>query len=286
MKIYGLLGRNIGYSLSPAMHNAGFKKLKIDAEYRIFDTKPEGLDDFLKSFLRSGISGLNVTVPYKQEAHDFINKYGAIDDGARKTGAVNTIVIKNKSLLGYNTDGPGFMMSLKKDLMFNPKKKNIIIFGAGGAGTTAALELARYADKIKVLDTDARKIAAFKKRFLEYYPAKKLDIVGKGADNVKKAMRISDLAVNATPFGRKAGQMLIKPEFLHKGLKVFDLIYNPPVTPFIKAARGKGLKAVNGLGMLLYQGAAAFKLWTGRKAPLETMRAALKKASYNKNVYL
>jgi len=281
MKIYGLLGHNITYSLSPAMHNAAFKKLKIEAEYRIFDKKAEDLEIFLNSLLRSEICGLNVTIPYKQNAYDFFNKYGHINKEAEKYGAINTIVIRNKSLYGYNTDGDGFMKALKIDLSFNPRHNKVFIIGAGGAGTVCALKIARAADKIFIKDTDEKKIEVFRERFLKYFGSTKLEIVKNKDEDVKRAVLECQLLVNATPFGRNKNEFIVKPEFLHKDMKIFDLIYSPPATCIMEEAEKIGIKAVNGLGMLLYQGAKSFELWTEKKAPVETMREALEGALKN-----
>ena len=278
MKLYGLLGHKIGYSLSPAMHNAALKKLNLKAEYRLFDIGPRDLDNFLKGILRSDIKGLNVTVPYKQLAYNFCKIYGTIDRETERYGAINTIVIKNKSLFGYNTDIIGFIESLKKDLDFNPRLKNIFVFGVGGAGTACTLKLARAANKIYIHDIDTEKVKNFKTRFLEYFGKSKLTIVGNRQAEIQKALSKCQLLVNATPFGRKTNEILINPDFLHKDLKIMDLIYKPKETPIMKLAQKKGLKAIGGIGMLLYQGAASFELWTGRKAPLEVMHTALKRA--------
>lgn len=277
MKIYGILGHKIGYSLSPAMHNAAFKKLKLKAEYKIFDIDPKDMHNFLNGILRSEICGLNITVPYKQTTYDFLKKYGTFDEETEKLGAVNAIVVKNKSLFGYNTDGIGFLKSLEEDLEFNPRRKTVFIFGAGGAGTVCAMKLGRIANKIFVFDIDEAKIKAFTKRFLEYFGKSKLGVVEK-QENIGKILKECELLINATPFGIKENEMLVNPKFLHKGLSIFDLIYKPSETSLIKAARKLRIKSVNGLSMLLHQGAASFELWTGRKAPLETMRDALEEA--------
>ncbi len=279
MKLYGLLGHNISYSLSPAMHKAAFRKLKLKAEYKIFDVKPENLNDFLNGILRSDINGLNVTVPYKQDVYKFLKKYGKIDTKAERSASVNTILIRDKSLFGYNTDTVGFMKSLKKDLRFDPRMKNIFIFGAGGAGGALALKLGRIANKIFIFDIDSAKTKKFIRKFIGYFGKSKLAVVKNKEADIRDALRESHLLVNATPFGMKKNEMLVNPDFLHKGLKVFDLIYKPEETPIMKAARKSGIKAVNGLGMLLYQGEASFQLWTGRKAPIDSMRRALVRAS-------
>jgi len=277
MKIYGLLGHNISYSLSPAMQNAAFEKVKLKAEYKIFDIEPERVDDFLNSLLRSNINGLNVTVPYKIKAYEFIKTYGTIDKDAEKLGAINTIVIKNKSIFGYNTDATGFIRSLESNLKFYPEMKNVFIFGAGGAGTACAIKLAEVAEKIFISDTDQEKIKVFSERFFNYYGKEKLSVIEGKDKELKDALQQCSLLVNATPFGRNKDEMLVKPEILHEALYIFDLIYKPSETPIIKAAKKIGIKAVNGVGMLLYQGSEAFQLWTGKRAPIRVMKSALTK---------
>ena len=136
------------------------------------------------------------------------------------------------------------------------------------------MKLARIANRIFICDIYNEKIKKFTDRFLKYFGKSKLAVI-KNKDDMGKALSECKLLVNATPFGRKKGEVLIKSALLHKGLKIFDLIYKPSETPIMKAARKLGIKAVGGLDMLLYQGAASFQLWTGRKAPIETMRRAL-----------
>ncbi|MFH1790516.1 MAG: shikimate dehydrogenase [Candidatus Omnitrophota bacterium] len=277
-RIYGLLGHGISYSLSPAMQNAAFKKAGIDAEYRIFDTAPDGVDAFFRNILRSGVSGLNVTVPYKVRAHDFIKTYGHVDEAADMLGAVNTIAIKRKSLFGYNTDAYGFTRSLWTDLKFDPSLKNVLICGMGGAGAACAMEIAKTAGRVFVYDIDKKKTDIFAERFLKFFPEEKLSRINDARDGMKEALSQCSLLVNATPFGRNQDELLIDGSFFHEELKVYDLIYNPPETPLVKEARKAGLKAAGGTGMLLYQGAKSFRIWTGRRAPVRVMKDALMNA--------
>jgi len=189
-------------------------------------------------------------------------------------GAINTIVVDNGSLFGYNTDVAGFSKSLQVDLKFNPRMKNILICGAGGAGTALAIKLARAAERIFITDTDADKTKAFTEKFFKYYGTEKLSLVPGGDAELEKAVKASQLLINATPSGMKEGEFPVKPEYLHKDISVYDLIYKGN-TPLVKAALSMGLNAVNGLGMLLYQGARSFELWTKKRAPITTMKQAL-----------
>jgi len=282
MRVYGLLGHNISYSLSPVMHNAAFKKLNIKAEYTLFDIAPENVDSFLNGLLRSNINGLNVTVPYKINAYEFASKYGVVDEESRYTGAVNTIALKKSSISAYNTDVFGFMRALKVDLRFNPKKKNVIVLGAGGAGTACAMKIAQECQKVYIFDVDILKLKTFEERFLKFFRKSKLCVVRDVKTDLKGAIAECHLLVNATPFGRRRDQMLVHPSFLHKNLCIYDLIYSPRVTPVVSKAKSMGLRGATGAGMLLYQGAKAFEIWTGKKAPIRTMKQALLKALRNK----
>ena len=276
MKQYGLLGHKISYSLSPAMHNAAFKKFGIDAEYKFYDMPKGKIKAFFNGLLRSNISGLNVTIPYKQQAYKFLTTFGIIDKEAEMLGAINTINIKHKTLYGFNTDAEGFIKALKAGLDFNPRSKRVFIFGVGGAGSTCALKLAGTADKIFVYDTDAAKTQILSKRFLKYFGSDKIRIIQNKRD-IRSTLKQSHLLVNATGYGRKRNELIVRPEFLHKKIKIIDLIYNPQITPLMREAKKRKLKAVNGLGMLLYQGAVSFKIWTGKKAPIAVMQNAIER---------
>lgn len=259
------------------MHNAAFRELGIDAEYSVFDVEPADLDRFLGDAEARKISGLNVTIPHKINARIYVERRGSLDNSARKLGAVNTIKVEGPALRGFNTDGPGFYRSLVEELKFEPEGKDVFILGAGGAGQAIAMYLGNGPRKIFVSDVDAKKAADLKERFSGYYEEKKLEVVGPG--DIKTALEGSQLLVNATPIGMKDEDALpIEASLLHPGLYVYDLVYNRPVTSLVKEASRRRLRAVTGLGMLLYQGAAAFEIWTLKKAPVAVMRRALKEA--------
>lgn len=272
-KQYGLIGYPVKHSLSPAMHNAWFKALGIDAEYKLFEVNPENLKVFFEGF-KDKLSGINVTIPHKEESCKYVDSLGPIAEAVQ---AVNTVTTKEGKLVGHNTDTPGFMMALKDDLNFEAVSKRAVIFGAGGAARAVAFGL--FMDDIKrivLVDIDKKRAASL---------AGELKNKGCNAiavENDKKALRElildSDLLVNATPCGMKKGDPeLISQDLLHKDLVVFDLVYNQKETALIKEAKKQGAKAVNGLNMLLYQGAISFAIWTGRKAPLDIGRDVLLK---------
>jgi len=273
-RIYGLIGYPVKHSLSPAMHNAAFQALDINAEYRLFPLKEDELKGFLMDLKKDNISGLNVTIPYKEKVIVFLDK---ISPEAKLIGAVNTIKVTQDRLEGFNTDGAGFLKHLSGDLKFIPAGKNIAVIGAGGAARSLCVYLSKEKPKsICVFDVDKTKAAALISHLKEHFA----DIEFKQSDSAEGLnIKSSDLLINATPIGMKeTDACLVAAESIPKDILVYDLIYNPRETKLLKIAKEKGAAVSNGLGMLLYQGIDAFELWTGQEAPREVMREALSKS--------
>lgn len=271
IKIYGVLGYPAKHSLSPLMHNAAFKALNINAEYRIFEIEPDNLEGFVRSLESQNIHGLNVTVPYKEKVIPFMD---AVSNEAMLIGAVNTVSLSQGKSQGFNTDGEGFFKHLSEDLGFNVTGASIAIIGAGGAARAISVYLSKASPKrISIYDVDGVKLLGLvnnlKKNFtnIEFNPvssAEKLDINN------------ADLLINASPVGMKESDCCLVDEIcFHKDLLVYDLIYNPEETRLLAAAKKAGAGVSNGLGMLLYQGMIAFTIWTGQKAPKSIMQEAL-----------
>lgn len=279
---YGLVGYPVKHSLSPAMQNAAFKELGIDAEYSLFEIEPKALGDFLGSLKAKGISGLNVTIPHKIKAKEYLEKNGSLDANAERLGAVNTIKVTDDGLCGYNTDGPGFYRSLVEDLRLEPEGKNVFVIGAGGAAKAIIMYLGNAPKKISVYDIDGNKAGDLVKHYASYFDANRLHIItGEGA--MKAALGESELLINATPIGmNEADPSPVDRALFHTGLYVYDLVYNRPYTRLVKEANSAKVHAVTGLGMLLYQGAIAFEIWTGKKAPVNVMRRSLREALQKK----
>lgn len=274
---YGIIGHPVAHSLSPAMQGAAFRESGIDAEYLLFDVAPDSLEDFLDNAAKKGISGLNVTIPHKIKTKEYLERKGRLDENARRLGAVNTIKITNETLSGFNTDGPGFYRSLVEDLKFEPEGKTVFVLGAGGAAMAVVMYLGNGPKTIYVSDIDGKKTEDLKKNYKKYYDERKLAVVNE--DSFKEALSNSDLLVNATPVGiKESDPSPVAKGLLRPGLRVYDLVYNRPATRLVKDANSMKLHAVTGLGMLLYQGVAAFEIWTGLKAPVALMRKALKGA--------
>jgi len=271
-KVYGVIGYPIGHSRSPAMHNAAFRKLGLDAVYLAFEVKPKDLKKAINGIRSLGVSGINVTIPHKEKV---IASLDSISREARLIGAVNTVVNKNGTLSGFNTDCFGFIKSLKEDLKLDPRKKNIFIVGAGGAAKAVAFALAINGAKRVVitdkLDDKALDLACE----VELKTGCECMALKTNSEGIRDMILNSQLLVNASSCGMKSKDpVVVSPDFLHKDLHLFDLVYNRE-TRLVGIAKQKGLKAVGGLNMLLYQGAKALELWTGKKAPIKVMKKAL-----------
>ena len=276
-KLFGLVGYPVKHSFSPAMHNAVLKKYKMTGKYSLFGVKLQELKPFFESLSSKNIYGLNVTVPYKEKILDFVElyeEYGYL----KHIKAVNTIVRIKDEWRGFNTDIPGFEIHLKEN--FNPKNKKVALLGAGGAAKAVTYVLANSgAEEIVIFDIDkgkARKVCSLIK---DLFPDFKISTVG----SIEKLnIPEKDLLVNATPIGlKKRDPCLVDKNMLHKDLFVYDLIYNPAETKLLSLAKKVGAGFSNGLGMLIYQGALSFVLFTDADASIneivKVMKRALKK---------
>lgn len=272
IELYGLLGKNISYSLSPCMHNAAFRHFKNPARYELFDVEGKKLNEFLEEKVFSGVlGGFNVTVPYKVRIKDMLgSRVGQsleIDEESNILGAVNTVKIKGNKLFLYNTDGKGFYKSLVEDAGFDAQGKKIFVVGAGGAGKTIAyfLEFLCPArpEAIYMYDVDEKRLGS-------------CVIKGKIIPALPQKISECDLVINATPLGTRKGD--VPPfdfRFLRKGMLVYDLVYARE-TELVKYAEQKGITAINGKGMLINQAAMAFNIWTQKS--LDSVKKIMKDA--------
>lgn len=276
-RVFGVVGYPIKHSLSPHFQNAALACLGINAVYISFEIAPAGLKGAIPAFKGLGIRGLNITIPHKQAVIPLLD---GISPEAKGIGAVNTVVFKAGRTKGYNTDGEGFIRSLKSDLRFDPEGKAVLLYGCGGAAQAVSFVLAREgAASIRFTDVDTKRAKALAAKTGKIFPGCKTKALPFVKSNIDNEVLASDLLVNTSPVGMHKGDpCIVSPKALHKGLAVYDIVYNPPATPVLKEAKKRGLKAMNGLGMLLYQGAISFELFTGEKAPIKVMRAALNRA--------
>lgn len=279
-KIYGLLGKKVDYSLSPIMHNRAFKENGIDAEYRIFNTEENQLNEFFSKIREGKIAGCNVTIPYKEKAFSEVNE---LTDAARAIGAINTISSKDGILAGDNTDHYGFNLSLtgkgEGDLGFDPKGKSVFIFGAGGASKGVIYVLLSLGvSRIAITDIDNEKAEMLAAYITKDKNSKVLATVVKDSTSYEDFISKADLLVNATPIGLKDGDAeLFDYRYIHEKLYVFDLVYAVN-TRLVREAEQKAFKVINGLNMLVYQAAQSFSVWTGFKAPIDVMKKAVEES--------
>lgn len=293
--IVGLLGYPVEHSLSPAMHNAAFQYCKMNWEYRLFSRTKDELKDFIKEVKDNNYRGFNVTIPYKQEIMKYLDQ---LRPAAKRIGAVNTVINNSGRLEGTNTDYIGFGIDLKNKLDFDPgQDKKVLLLGAGGAARAVVEELTDkfYSEgetfqamnewkkkpkwsgeqpDIYIYDIDQDKADKIIKDFGE----KSVEIIFTKKEEITDKLKDADLLVNAAPVGMKEGDSIVfslKGKEYKKTLKIYDLVYNRK-TDLIIEAEESGLKASGGIGMLLEQGAKAWEIWTGERAPREVMEKALK----------
>jgi shikimate dehydrogenase len=281
MKRAGVIGYPLGHSLSPVIFQAAFDAAGIGAQYETWETAPDQLEGRLNALRGDDFLGANVTIPHKEAVVPHLDR---LDETAQLIGAVNTIAHEGGELVGYNTDVAGFARALRDDAGFDPKGKRTGIIGAGGAARAVALSLVRSGASIILL------VGRTPKRLDKVVvDLRKLEGVGTtitwthwGDGVFMTVLPTCELLVNCTPVGTKGseteGQSPIDAQWLPEQGIVFDLVYNPPETPLLKSAKGRGLKPVSGLGMLVYQAAESFRLWTGQQASVEQMLEAGREA--------
>ena len=271
-RLVGLIGWPVAHSLSPLMHNEAFSDLGLNWRYVPLPVRPGALPDAVAGLAALGFRGANVTIPYKQAVIPLLDN---LSPQARKIGAVNTIVVEDDGqLVGHNTDSAGFVAALSQG-GFSPEGRSAVIVGAGGAGRAAVHGL---------ISASASKILLLSRSGAE-------DLIsGLDADDPVQARQLTrealvesvqeaDLLVNATPVGmwpNVDGSIWPRDVAMPTHLTVFDLVYNPVQTLLLRQARDARARAISGLEMLLLQGAKALELWTGKRAPIEVMRDALK----------
>lgn len=274
-RLYALIGSPVGHSGSPAMYNYSFEKLGIDAAYLAFDTPLEKTEETVNALRTLNVGGFNITMPNKTAVAQLVDR---LSPAAEMVGACNTVVVeKDGTMTGHITDGTGFIRNLKEHGV-EIKGTKAVLLGTGGAATAIAVQAA--------LD-GVKELAIFNKKD-EFYAngektvekiKKAVPTIGKvyieDLDNTEllgKVLSESDILINATRAGMSPLQDVIPvpAEFLHKDLAVADVVYNPRETLLVQKAKETGCRAaIGGIGMLLWQGAAAFELFTGKEMPAQ-----------------
>lgn len=275
-QIIGIIGHPIKHSYSPFIHNVAIELKKIDYVYLPFDIPASNLRSALKGITALGIKGLNVTIPHKESAIQYMN---SVSEEVAMIGSVNTIVNDQGKLIGHNTDAYGVLETLlpfKDDISGN----QVCVIGAGGSARAVIYTLIRYfkPKKIFIVNRNERRAENLKDYFSEKmkFPSiKTKELIPPTAFEV---MRDSMLVINATPIGmypNNSDSITTSPDVFSKGQIVFDLVYNPQSTLLIKTAIKSGAKTINGLSMLINQAAKSFELWTGVDFPKEDVQKSL-----------
>lgn len=261
-KLVILLGNPLGHSISPPMHNRVFEKLGMDYCYLPVEVKEEKLETVFSGLCEMNVAGFNVTIPHKV---NIIKHLDELDPLAATIGAVNAIRLRNGKATGYNTDGEGFMRCLEEETGASVKGKSIVLLGCGGAARAIAMTLAFHGvERIYLHNRTAAKAEALAEE-INTMIRTCCQAVGQGGQNLEAAVADSDILINSTSLGMSPAKdvMPIEESLLNPPLTVADIVYNPLETRLLKTARARGCNIVFGLGMLIYQGAAAFKLFTG-----------------------
>lgn len=281
-KVCGLIGDPVEHSLSPCLQNAAFKHYGLDFIYVAFRVKQENLRDAIQGLRSLGIHGLNVTMPHKINVIQYLDD---LDATAKIIGSVNTILNRNGKLIGYTTDGAGALKALRYHGV-DPSGKKIVILGAGGASRSVSLTLAKEAKELVILNrtlSKAERLAEELKALYEYGTVIKADELN--SQNVKREMADANILINATSIGMRPndGSTPIDSALLRSDLVVFDLVYEPLETRLLIEAKKRRATTIDGLTMLVFQGAVSFEIWTGRTAPFKVMmKAAYKSIGFNK----
>ncbi|MBI4431169.1 MAG: shikimate dehydrogenase [Candidatus Omnitrophica bacterium] len=287
-KLYAIFGYPLKHTFSPVMHNKAFKALGLDSYYIDIPIRPERFKRIRRNLRNAPLDGFNLTVPHKEL---IVKVLDSVDREAGQIGAVNTVLVKRTNqinqtigrgarLIGYNTDTYGFREALRREARFNVHGKSVLVLGAGGAARACVQALIKEGVRQIIIAnrtvSKARRLISDFSRFARKRGARLLlsQSATKGCH-----LNISgvDLVVNSTSLGlKKSDPLPIKLGLLPKRkLLIFDLIYNPSRTKLLREASKRGYRTMNGLPMLLYQGAKAFEIWTGKQAPIHVMRKAL-----------
>lgn len=272
-RVLGIFGDPVAHSLSPLMQNEAIRQAGIDAVYVPFHVTTAQLPQAVAGIRALGLLGVNVTIPHKEAVLPLLDD---VAEDAVRIGAVNTIVNRDGRLSGFNTDGAGFVQSLREDLGFDPVGARVVLLGAGGACRAALYALAEAgAKRLTLVNRTPSRAEALRDRFQPQFQGTQIAVASPEQD-LMHWLQQADLLVNTTSLGLK-GEAVPGLEWdkvpLH--LKVYDMVYRPEETPLVRQAQDAGLKAADGLGMLAAQGELAFAHWFGSAAPSGVMKRRL-----------
>ena len=274
--LYGIFGYPIGHSLSPLMHTTAFAHYGMDAVYLPFAVHPAHVETAVKAIMALHLHGVNVTIPHKQAVMPWLD---TLSPEARLIGAVNTIHLQDGRLHGYNTDGIGFLRSLE-EAGGEVTGSTVLLLGAGGAARAIAVQLCLAGiRRLWLANRTHARVAELATFLKQYLPDADISIVSMGESSLAAHLAHTDIVVNATSVGMHADDACLLPlaELGPRHL-VCDIVYRPLHTALLQTAQQQGARTVDGLGMLLHQGAKAFEIWTGRPFPIPSIRSRLLQA--------
>ncbi|OCT17202.1 shikimate dehydrogenase [Paenibacillus pectinilyticus] len=271
--LYGVFGDPIRHSRSPIMLNRAFQETGVNGVYAAFHVKPEELGEAVRGIKALGYRGVNVTIPHKVDVMNYLDE---IDEGAMIVGAVNTIVNEAGKLKGFNTDGIGYVRSLKEETGIELKGKRVLVLGAGGAARGVAYALAKEGASCIYIANRTRERAVELAQTIGAFT----ETVGLGMDELEDVVDQVEFVLNTTSAGMhpNVDELPLPLHLLRSHHLVSDLIYNPRITRFLRKAEAIGARIHGGLGMFIYQGAYAFEYWTGTPAPVEAMRQVVEQS--------
>jgi len=262
MQVYGLVGNPVGHSLSPPMHEAGYREVGLDARYVTFEPDTDDAVAAVEGADALGVAGLNVTIPFKRDVLEAVDP----DPLAERIGAVNTIDFGEGTPTGYNTDAVGAVRALREhDVAI---EGTAVVVGAGGAGRAVAFGLADEGMAVQIANRTVETAHDL--------AADVPDASGHGLDDLDDLLAEADVLVNCTSVGMDEDRSPVPAEALHGDLAVLDAVYSPIETRLLREAAAAGATTVDGAWMLLFQGVEAFERWTGERAPVDQMNDALR----------
>ena len=271
-KLLAVIGDPIGHSLIPAMHNASFAADGLDYDYVALKVKAEDVPAAIRGAAALGFGGLNVTMPHKRAVLRLMDE---LDEGSRVSGAVNTVVIEDSRLRGFNTDGPGLVEACG-EACIRLAGRRVLLLGAGGAAASIAAAFCDAGiERLQIVNRNVGRARALSEKLREV--GKRVEVEVYGPEALDEEALDAAVIVNTTPLGMRDGDPLpLSPAYLEEGRAVIDAVYRPGLeTPLIRHARERGATVVTGQRMLLYQGVLAQKLWTGKQPNVEAMNRAL-----------
>ncbi len=277
--IIGLVGYPLKHSKSPHMHNSAFEKLNLDFVYLCFEVEEGHLFQGINALKIMNARGANITFPHKEKVLEYLDE---ISEDAKIIGSVNTIIIdKNtQKIKGYNTDGRGFIASLvEKKIQY--KNKKVVIAGVGGAGRAIAIQMAYEGiKKLSIMENNIERAKEVKVTIEKNIKGVEVKILSDDDKKLRKELKEASILINATPFGMKGMEekcIIDNSEMLHKDLFVYDIVYGAGKTRLLEYAEEVGCKNTDGINMMIWQGAIAFKLWFDQDMPQEYVKEELKK---------